>query len=122
MMVKHNRTGILKYPDVRHLVLINLGKQERRLFKGRVKVPPIRTHRKSDSLSKFTIDLTAEARLGKIGDIIGRDTEIKSVARVLQRRTKNSAVLVGEPGTGKTAIAEGLALCISRGTVVPPEM
>ena len=93
MMVKHNRTGILKYPDVRHLVLINLGKQQKSLFKKGVKVIAIRTHPKSDSLDKFTI-VNPEVRLGKIGDTIGRNNEIKSVARVLQRRTKNSSVLV----------------------------
>ena len=71
--------------------LINFGKQQKSLFKKGVKVIAIRTHPKSDSLDKFTI-VNPEVRLGKIGDTIGRNNEIKSVARVLQRRTKNSSV------------------------------
>ena len=61
------------------------------------------------ALEKYTIDLTARAESGKLDPVIGRDEEIRRVIQVLQRRTKNNPVLIGEPGVGKTAIAEGLA-------------
>ncbi|MEM7468013.1 MAG: ATP-dependent chaperone ClpB [Pseudomonadota bacterium] len=61
------------------------------------------------ALSKYTIDLTAQARRGKLDPVIGRDEEIRRTIQVLQRRTKNNPVLIGEPGVGKTAIVEGLA-------------
>ena len=62
-----------------------------------------------EALQKFTIDLTERAELGKLDPVIGRDDEIRRTIQVLQRRTKNNPVLIGEPGVGKTAIAEGLA-------------
>jgi len=62
-----------------------------------------------DALSKYAVDLTALAEEGKIDPVIGRDNEIRRVIRILSRRTKNNPVLIGEPGVGKTAIAEGLA-------------
>ncbi|MCP4008993.1 MAG: ATP-dependent chaperone ClpB [Proteobacteria bacterium] len=62
-----------------------------------------------DALDKYTIDLTERAEQGKIDPIIGRDDEIRRAIQILQRRTKNNPVLIGEPGVGKTAIAEGLA-------------
>jgi ATP-dependent Clp protease ATP-binding subunit ClpB len=65
-----------------------------------------------DALQKYTTDLTARAREGKLDPIIGRDEEIRRTIQVLSRRTKNNPVLIGEPGVGKTAIAEGLALRI----------
>ncbi len=65
-----------------------------------------------DALQKYTMDLTARAREGKLDPIIGRDEEIRRTIQVLARRTKNNPVLIGEPGVGKTAIAEGLALRI----------
>src|ERR1700751_288882 len=61
------------------------------------------------ALEKYTIDLTERARQGKLDPVIGRDDEIRRVIQVLQRRTKNNPVLIGEPGVGKTAIVEGLA-------------
>ena len=70
-----------------------------------------------ESLNKFTIDLSKKAQEGKIDPIIGREKEIKRVIQVLSRRTKNNPVLIGEPGVGKTAIAEGLALKIFKGDV-----
>ncbi len=69
------------------------------------------------SLERFGRDLTAEARAGKIDPVIGRDKEIRRTMQVLSRRTKNNPVLIGEPGVGKTAIAEGLATRIARGDV-----
>ncbi|MFA7242573.1 MAG: ATP-dependent chaperone ClpB [Sulfuricellaceae bacterium] len=62
-----------------------------------------------EALKKFTLDLTERARLGKLDPVIGRDDEIRRAIQVLQRRTKNNPVLIGEPGVGKTAIVEGLA-------------
>ncbi|HEX7962735.1 MAG TPA: Clp protease N-terminal domain-containing protein, partial [Terriglobales bacterium] len=62
-----------------------------------------------EALQKYTLDLTERARLGKLDPVIGRDDEIRRVIQILQRRTKNNPVLIGEPGVGKTAIVEGLA-------------
>ncbi|GAB4463931.1 MAG: hypothetical protein OHK0044_00450 [Burkholderiaceae bacterium] len=62
-----------------------------------------------EALKKYTIDLTERARQGKLDPVIGRDDEIRRVIQILQRRTKNNPVLIGEPGVGKTAIVEGLA-------------
>jgi len=70
-----------------------------------------------DALKKFARDLTSAAREGKLDPVIGRDEEIRRTIQILARRTKNNPVLIGEPGTGKTAIAEGLALRIANGDV-----
>ncbi|MFN0077644.1 MAG: ATP-dependent chaperone ClpB [Prosthecobacter sp.] len=72
---------------------------------------------KYQTLEKYGTDLTARAKLGKIDPVIGRDEEIRRVMQVLSRRTKNNPVLIGEPGVGKTAIAEGLARRIVAGDV-----
>src|SRR5262245_6421613 len=69
------------------------------------------------ALSKYGIDLVQKALAGKLDPVIGRDQEIRRVIQVLSRRTKNNPVLIGEPGVGKTAIVEGLALRITQGDV-----
>ncbi len=70
-----------------------------------------------NSLNKYAINLNERARQGKLDPVIGRDDEIRRVLQILSRRTKNNPMLIGEPGTGKTAIAEGLAMRIVRGDV-----
>ncbi|MDE0736483.1 MAG: AAA family ATPase [Pirellulaceae bacterium] len=81
---------------------------------------PVDTHDAEDNfeaLDKYGIDLVELARSGKLDPVVGRDAEIRRVIQVLSRRTKNNPVLIGEPGVGKTAIAEGLALRIVQGDV-----
>ena len=72
---------------------------------------------KFQALERYGIDLIERARQGKLDPVIGRDQEIRRVIQVLSRRTKNNPVLIGEPGVGKTAIVEGLALRIVDGDV-----
>ncbi|HHL2499692.1 TPA: type VI secretion system ATPase TssH [Yersinia enterocolitica] len=70
-----------------------------------------------NALDKFTLDVTAKAKAGSIDPVFGRDTEIRQMVDILSRRRKNNPILVGEPGVGKTALVEGLALRISEGNV-----
>lgn len=79
--------------------------------------PPEKRSVEGDALARFTIDITAKARDGKIDPVFGRDREIQQMVDVLARRRKNNPILVGEPGVGKTALVEGLALRVVEGTV-----
>jgi ATP-dependent Clp protease ATP-binding subunit ClpB len=85
--------------------------------RGGQKVDSADAEGQREALKKYTLDLTERARQGKLDPVIGRDDEIRRAIQVLQRRTKNNPVLIGEPGVGKTAIAEGLALRIANGDV-----
>ncbi len=76
-----------------------------------------KSHTKTDTLDKYGVDLTAKAKKGEIDPVIGRKTEIDRVIQILSRRTKNNPCLIGEPGVGKTAVAEGLALKIANNDV-----
>lgn len=86
-------------------------------MRGNSKVTDDNPEAKYEALKKYAKDLTALAEEGKLDPVIGRDEEIRRVIQVLSRRTKNNPVLIGEPGVGKTAIAEGLALRIIHGDV-----
>ena len=116
---EHLLLGLLDINEIKEL--LNLDKKQvlevLSNVRGAQKVTDRDPENKYQALEKYAIDLTKIAKEGKIDPVIGRDEEIRRVTQILSRRTKNNPVLVGEPGTGKTAIVEGLAKKIVDGDV-----
>ncbi len=128
---EHLLTAILREQSgFAHRILVKLGANPSDIYgditrnlpeKDTLKAPKSRTgtaaHTGLTCLNKYGVNLTSAAACGKIDPVTGRSREIERVIKILCRRTKNNPCLIGEPGVGKTAIAEGLALCITRGDV-----
>lgn len=121
--VEHILMGLLEAGDTISRMLKDSGVTKNELLaavkelrKG-AKVDSQSAEDKFDSLNRFAVNLNQRARDGKLDPVIGRDDEIRRILQILSRRTKNNPILIGEPGTGKTAIAEGLAQRIVRGDV-----
>lgn len=121
--VEHILMGLLETGDTISRMLKDAGVARKdlniavkELRKG-AKVDSQSAEDKFDSLNRFAVNLNQRARDGKLDPVIGRDDEIRRILQILSRRTKNNPILIGEPGTGKTAIAEGLAQRIVRGDV-----
>ena len=116
---EHLFLGLLDNKDIRDLLEIKPNQVKEVLvdIRGNQKVTDRDPEGKYQALEKYAIDFTQLAREGKIDPVIGRDEEIRRITQILSRRTKNNPVLVGEPGTGKTAIVEGLAKKIIDGDI-----
>jgi ATP-dependent Clp protease ATP-binding subunit ClpB len=119
---EHLLLAILEEPDVpASQILKGAGVDRARVLdalkavRGSQRVTDPNAEQRYRALERYTRDLTEQARAGKLDPVIGRDDEIRRVMQILSRRTKNNPVLIGEPGVGKTAIAEGLAQRIARG-------
>ena len=115
-MLKTDNTEVSKFLKEAGLAADDLEKAIAALRKGR-QADSASAEQSYEALERYTRDLTDDARNGKLDPVIGRDEEIRRSIQVLSRRTKNNPVLIGEPGVGKTAIAEGLALRIIDGDV-----
>ncbi|SMO77312.1 ATP-dependent Clp protease ATP-binding subunit ClpB [Saccharicrinis carchari] len=121
--IEHLLLGLLSVKDAVSSLLKDAGISEKALImaieelrKG-AKVDSPSAEDKYNALNRYAINLNESARLGKLDPVIGRDEEIRRVLQILSRRTKNNPILVGEPGVGKTAIGEGLAMRIVDGDV-----
>ncbi len=123
LSVEHGLLALTKKPGELQTLVKESGLTHGKLLtaireiRGNQKIVDPEPEGKYQTLEKYGTDLTARARDGKIDPVIGRDNEIRRVMQVLSRRTKNNPVLIGEPGVGKTAIAEGLARRIVQGDV-----
>lgn len=121
--IEHLLLGILTEKDAICRMLNDAGINEKNLteaiaqLRKGAKVEDQNAENKFDALNRFAVNLNEKARQGKLDPVIGRDEEIRRILQILTRRTKNNPILIGEPGTGKTAIAEGLAHRIIRGDV-----
>ena len=121
--VEHLVLAMLRTTGAAKTVLTQLGVDETGFLtalkevRGNQRVTSSNPEATYEALEKYGIDLVERARSGKMDPVIGRDSEIRRVIRILSRKTKNNPVLIGEPGVGKTAIAEGLAQRIVRGDV-----
>lgn len=122
--VEHIALALIERPDSRLKKILEQYHIEKNTFlqalmqvRGNMRVTSENPEDTYDVLTKYGSDLTELARQNKLDPVIGRDSEIRNVIRILSRKSKNNPVLIGEPGVGKTAIAEGLALRIVRGDV-----
>ncbi len=121
--VEHILMGLLETGDTISRMLKDAGVARKELniavkeLRKGAKVDSQSAEDKFDSLNRFAVNLNQRARDGKLDPVIGRDDEIRRILQILSRRTKNNPILIGEPGVGKTAIAEGLAQRIVRGDV-----
>jgi ATP-dependent Clp protease ATP-binding subunit ClpB len=121
--VEHILMGLLETGDTISRMLKDAGVSKKELdaavkeLRKGAKVDSQSAEDKFDSLNRFAVNLNQRSRDGKLDPVIGRDDEIRRILQILSRRTKNNPILIGEPGTGKTAIAEGLSQRIVRGDV-----
>lgn len=122
--VEHLFWGLLEHPDAAVKKVMEQCRIDKNAFlsalmsvRGNTRVTTDSPEGTYDALKKYGTDLVEQARKQKLDPVIGRDTEIRNVIRILSRKSKNNPVLIGEPGVGKTAIAEGLAQRIVRGDV-----
>ncbi len=120
---EHLLIALAQVPSEAQTVLKDAGVRSEELIekfneaRGGKRVTSAESEGGESALDKYSIDLTERARSGKLDPVIGRDSEIRRVVQVLARRTKNNPVLIGEPGVGKTAVVEGLALRLVEGDV-----